>query len=53
MTGHTEAVLVVFDPQMRLNEDLLQSVLGEPRSGHRACARATMSGLNIDPAFTI
>ena len=35
-TGHTEVVLVVFDPTKVTYEELLKSVLGEPRSdaGH-------------------
>ena len=35
-TGHTEAVLVVFDPAKTRYEEMLRAVLGEPRSdpGH-------------------
>ena len=41
MTGHTEVVLVVYDPTQVSYEKLLQRVLGEPRSdpGHAAGQR--------------
>ena len=43
LTGHTEVVLVVFDPAQTSYEELLEGLLGEPRSRPRACARATTS----------
>ena len=40
-TGHTEAVLVVFDPAQTSYDEILQAVLGEPRPdpGHAAGQR--------------
>ncbi len=42
-TGHTEAVLVVFDPAVDELRGDAEAVLGGPRSDSRACARATTS----------
>ena len=42
-TGHTEAVLVVYDPARHLVRDPAHGVLGEPRPDPGACARATTS----------
>ena len=52
MTGHTEVVLVVFDPKQDLVRGSAEGVLGEPRSRRRACARATTSARSIAPAST-
>ncbi len=41
MTGHTEVVLVVFDPKVTSYDEMLQDLLGEPRpdAGHAAGER--------------
>lgn len=48
-TGHTEAVLVVHDPERVSLEDLLR-LFSNPMTPRRACGRAMISAHNIAPA---
>ena len=50
-TGHTEVVLVVFDPAVVTLRAAAQGVLGGPRSDARACARATTSAAQYRSAI--
>ncbi len=49
-TGHTEAVLVVYDPKVRELWQALEDVSGKVIIRPRACVRATMSARSTAPA---
>ena len=52
MTGHTEVVLVVFDPKAISLRRSAEECSGRATIRRRACARATTSARSIAPAST-